>query len=393
MTSSLHTLDFNPHRPMQGQISEHVRRLIDSGSLAEKERLQSTQNLAKQWGVDIRTVHLALLPLVREGLLVRIPRVGTFVGPRRKKLSRVVIYMAGEQFDTADGSLPRAVMNQLQRCIKQEGIEPDIWIDSRDHQERDVAWPAMAQAVAERRIQAVIVPQLTTSLLAWIKKLHVPYSVIDDSSDEHGVCIDAKMFARRLVQCVHEQGCRSVGVITGMHVPEPWGNTRDELAFHQQLHLETDVRGLELRPQWIQTPDAREPLIRSMRYEMWGYEWFHKLWSMAPRPDGLIVTDNVMTQGVIKAMLELHVRVPEQLKVASVKLAHVDIFSPLPLEHVVIDEAQLARGLLTQVQRQFAGLACSSIHVDPQWMPRDRRGLTEAGHDVNLDLHANMAST
>jgi DNA-binding LacI/PurR family transcriptional regulator len=86
---------------------------------------------------------------------------------------------------------------------------------------------------------------------------------------------------------------------------------------------------------------------------------------MAERPAGLAVTDDAMAQGVIKALLERQVRVPEQLRLMTLKNAHVDLFIPLSVSHVVFNETDIARALLEQVQKQFRGEPCEAIYIAP----------------------------
>ena len=63
----------------QEQITDYLREEIYSGNLKPGVRLPPTQELAAQWETHAATVHKAMEPLVKEGLLARKPRSGTFV--------------------------------------------------------------------------------------------------------------------------------------------------------------------------------------------------------------------------------------------------------------------------------------------------------------------------
>jgi DNA-binding transcriptional regulator YhcF (GntR family) len=70
-----------PHR----RIADSIRRRIDSGELVAGDRIPSTRELARTWGVAPATAAHALRTLVHAGVVRAVPRIGTVVaGPRRK---------------------------------------------------------------------------------------------------------------------------------------------------------------------------------------------------------------------------------------------------------------------------------------------------------------------
>ena len=74
------------------QISKSLRGLIMSGKIAPGERIPSTRELAALLGSHVAGVHAALTVLVKEGLLFRVPGLGTFVRQREEKLTRVGVF-------------------------------------------------------------------------------------------------------------------------------------------------------------------------------------------------------------------------------------------------------------------------------------------------------------
>lgn len=65
--------------PLYVQIIQSLRQDILKGVLPANSRIPTTAELCRQYGVCHRTVQMATRALVREGLLVRRPRLGTFV--------------------------------------------------------------------------------------------------------------------------------------------------------------------------------------------------------------------------------------------------------------------------------------------------------------------------
>ncbi|MYR86592.1 GntR family transcriptional regulator, partial [Streptomyces sp. SID685] len=60
-----------------GQIVGELRRRIETGELAPGERVPSTREITRQWGVAMATATKVLTELRREGLVRAVPGVGT----------------------------------------------------------------------------------------------------------------------------------------------------------------------------------------------------------------------------------------------------------------------------------------------------------------------------
>ena len=72
-------LDKNHPIPLYYQLAEYIREQIQSGELQPGSRLPSERELSEQAEISRMTVRQALAYLVREGVLVARPGVGTFV--------------------------------------------------------------------------------------------------------------------------------------------------------------------------------------------------------------------------------------------------------------------------------------------------------------------------
>ncbi len=80
--------------PLYYRIREDLRELMSAGELKPGDRLSSERELSKQCGVSTITVKRAVLDLVRDGLLYRVPGKGTFVSqPKMERdLSRLTSF-------------------------------------------------------------------------------------------------------------------------------------------------------------------------------------------------------------------------------------------------------------------------------------------------------------
>ena len=69
------------------EISREIERRIREERLKEWDRLPSERQLAEEFGVQRDTVRSALEILIKKGVLIRKPRKGHFVAPRRIEIN------------------------------------------------------------------------------------------------------------------------------------------------------------------------------------------------------------------------------------------------------------------------------------------------------------------
>lgn len=120
-------LRLDDRTPLYVQIKEEIARDILDGTLASGSRLPSTLTLAMNYGVCHKTVQIAMKALAREGMIVRRPRLGTFVSSLRtddaalprssRQVSLLVPYLA-DGFGTSPfvRDLIDGVMLEAENC-------------------------------------------------------------------------------------------------------------------------------------------------------------------------------------------------------------------------------------------------------------------------------------
>ena len=72
-------LDVDRNLPLYSQISEKLRSMILSGDLKKGERIPPSSELQQIFSVSAITVENGITALVKEQLLLRRPRLGTYV--------------------------------------------------------------------------------------------------------------------------------------------------------------------------------------------------------------------------------------------------------------------------------------------------------------------------
>ena len=76
---TIYHIDPQSDVPLYHQVKENLRELIEDRRLEPEDMLPSERELGKLYGVSRPTVRQAVHELVQEGLLRRVPGIGTFV--------------------------------------------------------------------------------------------------------------------------------------------------------------------------------------------------------------------------------------------------------------------------------------------------------------------------
>ena len=350
----------------QEQITDYLREKIYSGKLKPGLKLPTTQELAVQWETHTATVHKAMEPLVKEGLLVRMLRKGTFVREREEKLTCVGIYGDCEAMNSQSAPYAQAMRQALRDELRKDGIEVDLWMDPRPQNQQGEPWKPLIKAAEQRRFQAFIGVETNLPLLQWQRKLPVPVAFLGAPlSVPNNVGHDLRQFVEISLRELARQGCRSVGFIAPImdadKFTEPDGS--NNIYFGMLEHFASLARDLNLtvKNEWMRLLLHRSGGIKVQ--EQFGYEEFLKLWSQPEKPEGLVVLTDFVARGAIVAIREKQVRVPEELKLILHKCESTHLFCPMPATFVVNSEPEMARALIEQVKKQFRGESCERISL------------------------------
>lgn len=88
--------------PLYQQLAELLRRSMEAGELAEREKIPSEHALAEIYGIGRPTVRQATDMLVREGILERRRGSGTYVMPKAKHIDLLSLGGTGQALQASD---------------------------------------------------------------------------------------------------------------------------------------------------------------------------------------------------------------------------------------------------------------------------------------------------
>lgn len=334
------TFEIKEGLPAYRQITDMLRERIKSGQIPVGTRVPPIGSLAKRWKTNYFTLQNALLPLANEGLLESTPRKGTFVRSTTITCSSIGLYFGTQFWRSFSDGFYSILFGILSEQMKEMNIEPKLWIDHRPSEEQSTPWAPLMKAVDRREIQGVIATMVTRDDVKWLEELNVPLALAWGWGEGHPATVTHNMdqLMEISLQRLRERGCKTVGMIANRRAfLEIYGKTVREL-------------GLETREEWtITSPGGASS-------EIGGFDAFNTLWSQAERPEGLLVFPDILARGVMLAMLEKQVRVPEDLHVVLHSNAEMAFYSPLPVDWVVTYAARFAEALIESIKNQVAGI-------------------------------------
>ncbi len=350
--------DFKVTQPVaqHEQITAFMRQQIHSGTLAAGSRLPTTQELARGWGVTITVIQSALAPLVREGLLLRRPRLGTVVRERSPTLMRVGLYRISDPAREGADHFSRRLAAVSVAQLAQRGIDTELFTDLRPENERTEPSPPLMQAIRTGRIDAVIGCESEARVNPWLAHLSVPSVLYGAPGFANGIGHDLQQFGRAGVACLAARGCRSAGLVsvfpTDKVMLESPGNHSNEL--YRGFLDAVSATGLSTRPTWIGTPRP-EVFLYESKAEQFGYDAIRAMWSQPERPDGVVVFTDLAARGVIMGLLScLNDDQPKPHLVLH-RNSELGLFCPLAADYLDVSLAGLAATLIDRLERQRAG--------------------------------------
>jgi len=312
---------------------------ILSGELLAGDRLPTTQQLAEQFGVTVRTVHQAATLLTRRGLLERIPGRGTFVS------DRIVACTIGIVFGSNAFGDPRMLFYQrlyglICRELKNQGWNTSLYFPSEEDAQVQML-TELEQDIHSGRLRGIIPLCSSTELGAWLEE-HP--EVPRDGLSHRESCSDQFVtdVCRGTVYLL-ERGYRRIAVV--LHTATMSPAAVDAItASISQAHAE---RGLPMQS----TVCAGQAASMDAGIAVAG----RALAAEGARPDAFLVMNDMGCSGVIFELLCRRLRIPEDVAVMAYASKGIAIPCPVPLTRLERDPADFARERVEELMAALEG--------------------------------------
>ena len=333
--------------------------------MSEGDRLPSNQNLAEQWNVAASSVQAAMASLVKEGLLQRARKRGTFVAKRTRTLTNVAVYLADDIWHMRTAAFRRAAVKSLSEQLRGRKIQLQIWSDSRPESQHSKPWPDLVQAAEQRQVQAVLMCSGLTGH-NWLSRLPVPLVSLTTRIDHNCVGVDAAYGEHLAATELARKGCRSVGMISPVNAVSQGKHGADDARAQSSTAFAKTAAdlGMEIRDEWIRLPSSDR--IDEPEAEQFGYDQMKQVLALPNRPDGMFVTYDWVARGALMAILENRIKVPQKLKLVLHRNLEIGLFCPIEASFLDFQVGEVAAGMIALMDAQLRGEECASIRIRPK---------------------------
>ncbi len=338
--------------PLHIQIERQLEQAIRSGQLAPGQRLPATTELVKKWGVNYAAIQRAMDRLSAAGLVERKPGRGTFVQSVTDKA--VVGILVGPDLLEESAHFFRGMVKAIQHEIGVHGWRDLVYdrLTYSDPKSLTDTEKRLLEDVHNHRFKGLVLVGFGNSCLRKeLLQLDLPKSVYS-ASNETTVDGDSYEFAYLATSHLAQRGRKQIAyfrTFTGSAPPL----TRDIEGFRQAMV----VHGLKMTPRSIYqiriTPPGI-PFPRRYGHDRmmeWAQQWQHT----GLRPDGLIVSDDMVAEGVTLALNELRIPVPEQLELVTMANEEVEYSFAVPTARYEYSLREIAHSMISVLWKRMTG--------------------------------------
>lgn len=340
--------------PVYRKIAETLRREIDSSS--PEPRLPGEVRLAARFGVNPRTVREAFRLLEKEGRIER----------RQGRATRILDARAGKpvaivlERDIAEPRVSYAMLRIFQRVrqvLGRNGLRCKPYLGFRqaaDGPDAELTCLDFIEDLNADRLAGVVILG-TEPRPQWKRLFDDPALPVAGLDPGYPLSIgsDPVELVRAGTRYLIEQGRRRLALLAWLG-PQCSPHSADLQVPTFQTELES--AGLPFRPEWVR--GHSHPMLPGA-----GWEEFRETWLRPDRPDGLLVTDDVLFQDASLALLELGIEVPRQLLVVTHANKGSGIRYPFPVATLESDPDRIADTLCRMFLQRMRGETVAECRV------------------------------
>jgi len=333
---------FKPNISVERQIASHVRVLIQNKKIPAHTRLPPMRTLAKFWGTNYFTVQAALSRLVTEGLIVQSPKKGSFVAPPRRALSRVCLYHDHTLSKDWHNDYYSRLNISLYRLLAERGIGIVPFFDHRPEDKLQAMPTEVRDMAKDGEIDAVIATAIYPHNSGWLTKLEVPVTSTMLGAPHNMIHSDHESFARLAVEEAVKCGRKAIGLI---HLA---GSETEQMRL--AVERAATERGIS-----VVYPKSKTAPFHNLPWEQFSCQLTVELLSAEVQPDVIMVYPDTLIRGVVTALLQHQIRIPEQILLISHRNAESSIYVPFPVTWLTVKIEDVAQTLIDQIDRQIKG--------------------------------------
>ena len=308
------------------QIAAILRREI-FGHAQPGQRLPTARDLADRFKVNYHTIREGLSALAQEGLIER--RVGRGIFVSNPTRNRHVGVLA--ERDVSDLRTPYFYRRTPQRVacfLRKKNVPARLYAGHcppADDSPREVTCTAFLEALERRQLSAIVAftpPQILPEWLEPLRRFHVPLVGQMEECD-YRVEVDSAELVRAGVGYLLHHGRRRPALLEYYRPPR-------HLLAVESFCSALALAGADINRRWLR--HSLNPCAPGA-----GWEEFRAIWAGRDKPDSLLICDDNLFPVTAMAILQLGIRVPEDLLVVTLSNKGSGMVAPFPVVKLEVD--------------------------------------------------------
>lgn len=308
--------------------SDSLRKaLVDlTKKLETGKALPTIRQLSESFRVSKASLHFILRELENQGKIVRKHGRGIFVAPKT-----VGLILAGDVFESGRSPVFKLMVDLIYQYAEAQNIQLRLYLDAFSQKNGALGRSSLEKDVKDSLLDgALLIAARRSYLLDFLKQKRIPRVMFSDlRSNDWTVNIDYGQLIRLAVRELANRGCQRIGLISSLgyqRARDP-SFTEDVDAFCAAL----TGMGFQPNNKWIweyRVPPAEDPMDTIETAEEIGMRAIHDLFDGFKKqrsksefsvqyPDGLVITDDMITRGSLMALQEMDLQPGQDIKIAS----------------------------------------------------------------------------
>lgn len=326
------------------------------------EALPSIHQLAVKYQVSPMTLRSALSLLDQQGVIEVRHGSGTYVAEPRK--GRHIALVFKFDFAKADTMSPywMRLAQFLRLKLAAQNVSSRLYLGlPTEEAGREVRHcPELGEDFLLDRLTGIVCPSwgLEKEFVESASRRNIP--VLGPSrAYPHSVAFDYERFVVEAVARTLKSGRRKIAFIEWDPYPYP----RDE-SLRAIFKREMVSRGISVNDSWLR--HDIKPVDSA------GWSQFREIWtSSREKPDAVIVTDDILLKGVLRAAAEMQITANSSVSIVSQAIKGMDYDTPLPLDLCEVDAELAAEHMVNHIVSLTRGVEFTPAHETIPMLWRD----------------------
>lgn len=227
----------------------------------------------------------------------------------------------------------------LMKLGQQRGVEMIPVIEQRPGPMGVVMPPEVKRICREDGADGVIGFMIHSGITAWMVETGLPWAVLCEGQKDGYLDLDYVTMIRDSLTRLAELGCKTAGLMIPPNLPTA--------SFLEQVDAMSAELGIAVNYEWI--------LVSREGQEQSGYDQLTALWALKQRPEALVVFPDRMARGVVSAILEKRIQVPDELRLVLHRNAELPYVVPMPCDWIEVSVSGIATALMDNLEARWAG--------------------------------------